>query len=209
MAGCFSTQRDSGSAQRDDDDDKPAAKRHRTEEGEEGGGGNTKQRVPIASREKQFSAEEGGREGLSSGGGKSEGEEGHEKVTKDSTRVQSRKRKREEEEEKEEEGKDQEGKYTLTLSHPQSSVQWVHAPPKIHTSLVQPCSLSSCFLEKVLQEPPPPTKCADSESERDGGVGGGEGVEGGGGKGKKRNRQHKRKDWSAVLNALNLRVIAK
>lgn len=69
--------------------------------------------------------------------------------------------------------------------------------------------LSSCILEEVLQEPPPPTKCADSESERDGGVGGGEAVEGGGGKGKKRNRQHKRKDWSAVLNALNLRVIAK
>ena len=96
-------------------------RRVRSEEGEEGGV-NAK-RVPIASREKQFSAEEGGREGQSSGGGKSEGEEGHEKVTKDSTRVQSRKRKREEEEEEEEEGKDQEGKYTLTLSHPQSLVQ--------------------------------------------------------------------------------------
>ena len=105
-------------------------RRVRSEEGEEGGV-NAK-RVPIASREKQFSAEEGGREGQSSGGGK-----GNEKVTEDSTRALSRKRKREEEEEKEEEGKDQEGKYTLTLSHPQSSVQWVHAPPRIHTSHVQ------------------------------------------------------------------------
>ena len=111
MAGCFSTQRDSGSAQREDDHE-PAAKRHRTEEGEEGDGVNTKQRVPIASQEKQFSPEEGGGEGQSSGGGKSEGEKGHEEVTKDSTRALSRKRKREEE-------KDLEGKYTLTLSHSQ------------------------------------------------------------------------------------------
>ena len=93
--------------------------------------------------------------------------------------------------------------------------------PKIHNVIL----LSFLFLEEVLQEPLPPKKCADLESERDGGVGGGEVVEGGGGevvegggsevveggggKGKKRNRQHKRKDWSAVLNALNLRVIAK
>ena len=75
---------------------------------------------------------------------------------------------------------------------------------------VQLCnSVVFLFLEEVLQEPLPPTKCADLESERDGGVRGGEVVEGGGGKGKKRNRQHKRKDWSAVLNALNLRVFAK
>ena len=146
MAGCFSTQRDSGSAQRDDDDDKPAAKRHRTEEGEEGeeGGGNTKQRVPIASREKQFSAEEGGREGLSSGGGKSEGEEGHEKVTKDSTRVQSRKRKRE----KEEEEKDQEGKYSLTFSHPPKFGSMSAAALlilKIHASFVQLCNSEACL----------------------------------------------------------------
>ena len=69
--------------------------------------------------------------------------------------------------------------------------------------------LSFLFVGEVLQDPLPPKKCADLESERDGGVGGGEVVEGGGGKGKKRNRQHKRKDWSAVLNTLNLRVIAK
>ena len=93
----------------------PTAKRHRTEEADEGeadDGGNINQQVPVASREKQLSAEEGGGEGRSSGGEKSE------EVTEDSMRAKSRKRKREEEEEE----KDKEGKYSVTLSRSQSSV---------------------------------------------------------------------------------------
>ena len=85
----------------------PTAKRHRTEEVKEGEAhcvGNINQQVPAVSREKQLSAEEGGGEGHSSGGEKSEG---HEEVAEDSMRAKSRKRKREEE-------KDKEGKYSVT-----------------------------------------------------------------------------------------------
>ena len=214
MADCFSTQGDSDGAQGDDDhvNTEPTAKRHRAEEAEGGepdDGGNINQQVPAASREKQLSAEEGGGEGRSSGGEKSEV---HEKVAEDIMRAKSHKRKREEEEEE----KDKERKYSVNLSRSQSSVvlvQWVHValsiPPR-YTSFVQLCnSVVFLFSEEALQEPLPPTKCGDLESERDSGARGGEVVEGGGGKGKKRNRQHKRKDWSAVLNALNLRVFAK
>ena len=119
MAGCFSTQGDSDGAQGDDDhvNTEPTAKRHRAEEAEGGepdDGGNINQLVPAASREKQLSAEEGGGEGRSSGGEKSEM---HEEVAEDSMRAMSRKRKREEEEEK-----DKERKFSVTLSHSQSSV---------------------------------------------------------------------------------------
>ena len=117
MAGCFSTQGDSDGAQGDDDhvNTEPTAKRHRAEEAEGGKPDDDNQLVPAASREKQLSAEEGGGEGRSSGGEKSEV---HEEVAEDSMRAMSRKRKREEEEEE----KDKERKFSVTLSRSQSSV---------------------------------------------------------------------------------------
>lgn len=64
--------------------------------------------------------------------------------------------------------------------------------------------------DEVTQEPLPSAKSARLESQSsemgDDGVGSREGAEG---RRKKRNRQHKKKDWSVLLNKLSLRVISK